>query len=124
MAIAGRSIREDSMEALGFALLAIVALALAVLGPKRLFRKRPARPWKPASAPRPTAARDRPRDAVDQLRTVIGAPFQKRRLMSRAEYEVFRTVERHLPQCGPGFRLMAQPSMGEFLASPDDSAYL
>lgn len=64
-----------------------------------------------------------PRDAADQLRIVMQASFQKARLMSRPEYEVFRVVETHLPKCGPGFRLMAQTSMGEILASPDDQAF-
>lgn len=44
--------------------------------------------------------------------------------MSRAELDVFHAVETHLRKCGPGFRLMAQPSMGEFLSSPDKDAYL
>lgn len=54
----------------------------------------------------------------------MGAQFQKQQLMSRGEYSVFRTIETHLRNCGPGFRLMAQPSMGEFLQSPDKNAYL
>lgn len=64
-----------------------------------------------------------PRDAADQLRIVMQASFQKARLMSRPEYDVFRVVETHLPRCGPGFRLMAQTSMGEILASPDADAF-
>lgn len=63
------------------------------------------------------------RDSADQLRVVMGAAFERTRLMSRAEYDVFRVVEGHLGNCGPGYRLMAQPSMGEFIASPDPSAY-
>lgn len=64
-----------------------------------------------------------PRDAADQLRAVMAAPFERQRLLSRAEFDVFRTIEAHLPRCGPGLRLMAQPSMGEFLSSPDASAF-
>lgn len=63
------------------------------------------------------------RDSADQLRIVMGASFERTRLMSRREYEVFRVVEAHLRTCGPGYRLMAQPSMGEFITSPDPSAY-
>jgi hypothetical protein len=64
-----------------------------------------------------------PRDAADQLRAVMAASFTRKRLLSRAELDLFRTVEAHLPHCGPGLRLMAQPSMGEFIESPVASAY-
>lgn len=106
------------MEAFAFALIAIVALALAIFGPKRL--PRPRRPSaKPQPRIRPVPPRERPKDAVDQLRIVMAAPFQKQRLLSVAEQDVFRVIDRHLAECGPGLRLMAQPSMGEFLFSAD-----
>lgn len=72
---------------------------------------------RPASRPRPVL------DAPDQLRAVMSAPFEKTRLMSRSEYDVFRVVEAHLRRCGPGYRLMAQTSMGEFIRSADPSAH-
>ena len=62
-------------------------------------------------------------DAADQLRLVMAAPFKRTRLLSKAELSVFRLVEAHLPNCGPGFRLMAQPSLGEFVETPDPAAY-
>ncbi len=64
-----------------------------------------------------------PVDASDQLRIVMRARFEKKRLMSRAEFDLFRTIETHLRRCGPGYRLMAQPSLGEVLTSPDDAAF-
>ncbi len=64
-----------------------------------------------------------PGDASDQLRIVMRSRFEKKRLMSRAEFDLFRTVENHLRSCGPGYRLMAQPSLGEVLTSPDDAAF-
>lgn len=64
-----------------------------------------------------------PIDASDQLRIVMRARFEKKRLMSRAEFDLFRAVEAHLRRCGPGYRLMAQPSLGEVLTSPDDAAF-
>ncbi|WP_052951677.1 DUF2726 domain-containing protein [Devosia soli] len=114
------------MDIVGLVILAVVALGLALFGGKRQYRKRSKTPHPFSQRPsKPVlVSATRPADAVDQLRNVIGAPFQKRRLMSRGEYEVFRTIERHLPNCGPGFRIMAQPSMGEFLASPDTGAFL
>ncbi|PXA99165.1 hypothetical protein DMC47_04790 [Nostoc sp. 3335mG] len=63
------------------------------------------------------------RDAADQLRLVMAAPFQRARLMSRAEFDLFKLIEAHLPRCGPGFRLMAQPSVGEFVETSDPEAY-
>lgn len=62
-------------------------------------------------------------DSADQLRIVMQAPFQKTRLMSKPEYDVFRVVEVHLRQCGPGYRLMAQTSMGEILTSSNEQAF-
>jgi hypothetical protein len=62
-------------------------------------------------------------DASDQLRIVMRARFEKKRLLSRAELDLFRVVDAHLPRCGPGLRLMAQPSLGEILTSPNDEAF-
>jgi hypothetical protein len=121
------------MEVVALVLLAAVAVVVAVFGraPKSGSRR-----WRPRIVrsrsdqqqryPRLRAEQgsDRPRDAADQLRVVMRAPFQKQRLMSKGEYDVFRTIETHLRQCGPGFRLMAQTSMGEFLQTSDKDAYL
>ncbi len=62
-------------------------------------------------------------DAPDQLRIVMRSRFEKKRLLSRAELGVFRVIEAHLPSCGPGYRLMAQPSLGEVLTTQDDDAF-
>lgn len=62
-------------------------------------------------------------DAPDQFRIVMRSRFEKKRLLSRAELEVFRVIEAHLPRCGPGYRLMAQPSLGEILTAPSDDAF-
>ena len=109
------------MEALALAILAAVAIAAAVFG--NVQRTRPDKGnerWRHRRGKGP----DKPRDAADQLRVVMRAPFQRARLMSREEYAVYRTVEAHLTSCGPGYRLMAQPSMGEFLTTSDKDAYL
>jgi len=115
------------MEGVAVVILVIVAAVLlaAAMGRRLRFRRRPhkPKPWKYIPERRDEPTRTAP-DAADQLRIVMRAPFSKQRLMSRAEYDVFRAVEKHLRTCGPGFRLMAQPSMGEFLSSPDKDAYL
>ncbi|QQR39322.1 DUF2726 domain-containing protein [Devosia rhizoryzae] len=119
-----------SMEVIALILLAAAAAVAAFYG-----RRPPTKgkPWSPRTVQvsdrqekgfeRKHRSAAKPRDAADQLRTVMHAPFQKQRLMSKGEYDVFRTVESHLRNCGPGFRLMAQPSMGEFLHSTDAEAY-
>ncbi|WP_052715905.1 DUF2726 domain-containing protein [Devosia chinhatensis] len=87
--------------------LLILALLLALVASRLFGRDRqPARP-----------------DAPDQLRIVMRARFERKRLLSRTEFELFRTVEQVLPRCGPGYRLMAQPSLGEVLATEDDGAF-
>lgn len=113
------------MEALALAILAAAALIAAVFGGVQQKRKPGGSraKWTPRTISSNTP-QERPRDSADQLRIVMRSPFQKQRLMSKGEYDVFRTVEAHLRHCGPGFRLMAQPSMGEFLQTPDKDAYL
>ena len=112
------------MEVLVLLILAGAAfLVFYLMGFSPMPRQKPDRP----SYNRPRYNRSepstQPRDAADQLRIVMQASFQKARLMSRPEYDVFRVVEAHLRTCGPGFRLMAQTSMGEILASSDDQAF-
>lgn len=110
------------MEVVALTVLAVAAALMALLGGFP-GRSKSSPPW--SNGNRSDLRRpQQPVDASDQLRTVMGAPFRRQRLMSRTEYTVFRTVETHLRQCGPGFRLMAQTSMGEFLSSPDRQAYL
>lgn len=75
-------------------------------------------------APALTRRRSKPAgDAADQLRLVMAAPFKRTRLLSKSELAVFKVIEAHLPTCGPGLRLMAQPSLGEFVETPDLQAY-
>jgi hypothetical protein len=72
-------------------------------------------------APRRLAAR--PGDAADQLRTVMAARFQTRRLLSKSEARVFYQAEDAIRAQGLTWRVMAQVSLGEILASPDAAAY-
>ena len=65
-----------------------------------------------------SGARRPPPDAVDQLRSVIGATFHKRRLMSRSEAKVFYAAEKAISAQRLDWRVMAQVSLGEILASP------
>jgi Protein of unknown function (DUF2726) len=62
-------------------------------------------------------------DPAEQLRLVMGAKFEKRRLLSRSEARVLYAVEREINTAGLKWRVMAQVSLGEVLSSPDARAY-
>ncbi|MEN5362816.1 DUF2726 domain-containing protein [Brevundimonas intermedia] len=65
----------------------------------------------------------RPQVATSQLDTVMGAAFQARPLMSRAEASVFYAAERAMKRLDIKGRVMAQVCLGEILRSPDDDAF-
>ena len=62
-------------------------------------------------------------DPAEQLRLVIGARFEKCRLLSRSEAHVLYAAERAINTADLKWRVMAQVSLGEVLSSPDARAY-
>ncbi len=62
--------------------------------------------------------------AADQLKTVSRASFSSRSLLNRAEATVFQALNQAVIARNPGWQVMAQVSLGEFLSSPDKDAYL
>jgi len=63
-------------------------------------------------------------DPAEQLRLVMGAEFNKRRLLSRSEAQVLYAAERAISTAADlNWRVMAQVSLGEVLASPNARAY-
>jgi hypothetical protein len=63
-------------------------------------------------------------DPAEQLRLVMGAEFNKRRLLSRSEAQVLYAAERAINTAADlNWRVMAQVSLGEVLACPDARAY-
>ncbi|HZP18923.1 MAG TPA: DUF2726 domain-containing protein [Bauldia sp.] len=62
-------------------------------------------------------------DPGNQLRYVEAAQFTKKKVMSPAEYRVFRAVEAEVASGGQRRRVFAQTSLGEILASPSEHAY-
>ena len=64
-------------------------------------------------------------DPAEQLRLVMGARFEKRRLLSRSEAQVLYAAERAINTAAADlkWRVMAQVSLGEVLSSPDARAY-
>jgi hypothetical protein len=92
----------------------------------RFFRRRAA-PRRSPKSRLPDESQDGrahpPADSADQLRRVMSATFSKRRLLSRSEARVFFAAEKAIQNLGLSWRVMAQVSLGEVLASPDQAAF-
>lgn len=61
--------------------------------------------------------------AADQLKLVSKASFTSRSLLNRSEAKVFDALDKAVIARNPRWQVMAQVSLGEFLASPDKDAY-
>ena len=61
--------------------------------------------------------------AADQLKAVMKADFKPRPLLNRPEGQVFKALDRIVIARNPQWQVMAQVSLGEFLASEDRDAY-
>lgn len=63
------------------------------------------------------------KDVGNQLHAVMGAPFQKRQILNYSEYHVFKIIEDDITAAHSGYRVFAQTSLGQVLASPDSNAF-
>lgn len=61
--------------------------------------------------------------AADQLKAVMKADFRPRVLLNKREVEVFKALDRIVIARNPAWQVMAQVSLGEFVASEDAEAY-
>jgi len=61
--------------------------------------------------------------AADQLKVVSRANFTSRSLLNKSEAKVFEALDKVVIARNPKWQVMAQVSLGEFLASPDKDAY-
>ena len=61
--------------------------------------------------------------AADQLKAVMRADFRPRALLNKPEAQVFGALDRAVIARNPAWQVMAQVSLGEFLASDDREAY-
>lgn len=84
--------------------------------------KPPIQKWTLVEAPQ-CRAPDRVPDAADQLRTVMRAEFNLRPLLNKSEARLFLVLEKIVGEISPGWRVMAQVSLGEILSSRDADAY-
>lgn len=67
---------------------------------------------------------DLPRGNVEeQLRAVMAGSFERRRLLNAGEYRVFKIIEDCVTAPRRGYRVFAQTSLGEVLASPNETAF-
>ena len=62
------------------------------------------------------------RDSSNQLRFVMAADFERKKVMGRSEYDVFAIVEAEA-RAFRGHRVFAQTSLGEILTSEDNRAF-
>ena len=66
------------------------------------------------------------RDLTDigvQLRAVMAAPFERKKLLNWSEYRAFKAIEEELAASNLGYRIFAQVNLGEILKSSDDTGY-
>lgn len=63
------------------------------------------------------------RDVGQQIHAVMGANFEKRRLMNAPEYRLFRLIEEEVSIACRGHRVFAQTNLGEILTSPSRDAF-
>ncbi|MTD37409.1 DUF2726 domain-containing protein [Erwinia sp. CPCC 100877] len=96
-------------------LLIIVLFAVIIYILKTRGKKR----YPPANKPKARSVSN----VADQLYFVETASFEKRNLMNKKEYYLFRNIESYLQKNHPTFRVFPQVSMGEFLRSESDNAY-
>lgn len=61
--------------------------------------------------------------AAEQLKAVMKADFTPRALLNRPEARLFKALDAEVVARNPSWQVMAQVSLGEFLASPDKDAY-
>lgn len=76
-----------------------------------------------AFQPRHDPLPDQVPDAADQLRTVMNAEFKVQPLLNKSETKLFMALEKMVAEMTPGWRVMAQVSLGEVLQSKDYAAY-
>jgi len=62
-------------------------------------------------------------DVARQLQAVSRSPFNKRKLLSRSEFRIFRIIEKEVAGARKGYRVFAQACLGEILSSPDEDAF-
>jgi hypothetical protein len=94
----------------------------------RVDRKKRRAHWRGRNTAKSFSAKsptdNRPTDvAAEQLKVVMNASFLPRPLLNKSEAQVFAALDRIVIARNPQWQVMAQVSLGEFLASEDEAAY-
>ena len=99
----------------------------------RLDREKRRAYWRGRKASQPGAGKSRAIEkqpdarlidaAATQLTSVMNASFRSRPLLNKSEAQVFMALDRIVIARNPQWQVMAQVSLGEFLASEDQEAY-
>lgn len=63
------------------------------------------------------------KDSANQLRFVMDAAFNKKKIMNKGEYHTFRIVESLVKSENKGYRVFAQTSLGEIISTHDRHAF-
>jgi uncharacterized protein DUF2726 len=112
-----------SYAAAGLAIVAWIVLIYVVIDrPVRSCRPSPRRFCRDPS-PVENRWNPAPTTVEQQLHAVVTSSFQRRRLLSSLEYQTFKVIEDCVAASRRGYRVFAQTSLGEILASPDEHAY-
>lgn len=109
---------------------ALVFLGVIAIGIQMLKPAKSKRPFRPRRYNRPdlrVAAKpgedEALANAAEQLRRVMAADFKSRPLLNKPEAAVFKALDEAVIARNPRWQVMAQVSLGEFLSSPDKSAF-
>jgi hypothetical protein len=97
-------------------ILVVMAAALLAIGLTILRKKRRTSDIEPPhrDGTRPQTPR------LSQLDAVSGVGFRQRPILNKEERRAFLLVESFLADCAPGYRILAQISLGEVLSVVDD----
>lgn len=104
----------------------VIAIGAGMLAPAKTKRKwRPQRKYRPNRRVVPSPGEDEALVvSTEQLRTVMSADFKARPLLNKPEGAVFKALDAAVIARNPGWQVMAQVSLGEFLASHNKAAFL
>ena len=127
----------DALLAQPLVLLAVLAVGAAIgIAVEKFFagfeRERKRAYWAGRNAAKPKSfgqakpggvSEPRSDFAAEQLKAVSRASFTSRPLLNKSEGKVFDALDAAVIARNPRWQVMAQVSLGEFLASPDKDAY-
>jgi hypothetical protein len=111
----------------GFALIAIAACISLIyvvrFRPSRsVSTSRPRRYYRTPLRPEKKLTPDLT-DPAQQLHAVMAASFERRQLLNRSEYRVFKIIEDDIAAACRGYRVFAQTSLGEVLTTPNENGF-